>query len=50
MAGEWEVESPLNSADFTFLTPVLDDEFYNFETGLVDTSTQVSYFIQFSQA
>jgi hypothetical protein len=50
MAGEWEVESPLNSADFTFLTPALDDKFYNFETGLVDTSSQASHFIQFSQA
>jgi hypothetical protein len=48
MAGEWEVESPLNSADFTFLTPALDDEFYDFETGPVDTSSQASHFIQFS--
>ena len=62
MAGEWETESPLDSPDFTFLTPpTSDDEFYNFETEPVQpanfetspvqppTATQSSQFIQFTQ-
>jgi hypothetical protein len=49
MAGECEIESALDSPDFT-LTQTSDDEFYNFETDPAQPpASQSSQFIQFSQ-